>query len=303
MSEDTGSPARVIAYAFLANLAIALSKLAAGLYTGSSSLIAEAVHSFADTANQVLLFVGLHGAAKPADAEHPLGYGKLTYFWSFIVALMLFSVGGLFSIYEGVHKLESDATLTQPWVGLAVLALALVLESLSLAGCIREINLMRKQRSFGRWLRHTRNAEVVMVLGEDVAAIIGLFLAAGFLTTAWLTGDLAYDAYGSISIGCVLILVAIFVAARVESLLVGKSAEPELRQLIDEAIAEDEQILEVLNTITMHFGAKVMLAAKIRMDDNLSIGEVVRFINQLEVRIKTQFPEVAWCFIEPDNKS
>ena len=303
MSADSGSPARAITYALFANLAIALSKLAAGIYTGSGSIIAEAIHSLADTANQVLLFIGLKGATRPADAEHPLGYGKLTYFWSFIVALMLFSMGGLFSIYEGVHKLEGEAPLNEPWVGLAVLVVALVLESLSLSGCLREVNLMRRGRAFRDWIKHTRNAEIIMVMGEDIAAIIGLVLAFGFLCAAWLTGDPTYDAWGSISIGSVLILVAIFVAIRVESLLVGKSAEPELRRLIDEAIAGDEHILEVLNTITLHFGAKVMLAAKIRMNDAMPLGDAVRFINQLEARIKNRFPEVGWCFIEPDNKS
>lgn len=302
MSAATGSPGRAIFYALLANLAIAVSKLLAGLYTGSGSIIAEAVHSLADTANQVLLYIGLRGAAKPADADHPLGYGKLTYFWSFIVALMLFSMGGLFSVYEGMHKLAGGDHLHQPWVGLLVLLMALLLESLSLAGCLREVKLIRGTRPLASWLEHTRNAEIIMVIGEDVAAIIGLILALGFLSTAWLTGNPTYDAWGSVSVGCVLILVAVFAAIRVQSLLVGKSAEPDLRRLLDEAIAEDEHILEVLNTITLHFGARIMLAAKIRMDDDLSIGDAVNFINQLEVRIKAQFPEVGWCFIEPDDK-
>lgn len=301
MPAESGSPAKAIFSALLANLAIAISKLIAGLYTGSGSIIAEAIHSLADSANQILLFVGLRGAARPADADHPLGYGKLTYFWSFIVALMLFSSGGLFSIYEGIHKLGDTGPLKEPWIGLLVLLAALLLESLSLLGCIREVNLMRNGRPFGHWLKHTRNAEILMVMGEDVAAIIGLFLAIGFLSAASLTSDPAYDAWGSIAIGSVLIVVAIFVAIRVESLLVGKSAEPELRRLIDEAIAEDEHISEVLNTITLHFGAQVMLAAKIRMDDAMTLGEAVECINHLEVRIKARFPEVGWCFIEPDN--
>ena len=301
MSANPGSPARAILYALLANLAIAISKLIAGLYTSSGAMIAEAIHSFADTANQVLLFVGLRSSTRPADAEHPLGYGKLTYFWSFIVAILLFSMGGLFSISEGIHKLEAETALKVPWVGLLVLLVAIVLESASLAGCLREVALLRSGKSFRGWLRHTRNAELIIVLGEDIAAIIGLLLAMGFLSAAWITGDTRYDAWGSICIGSVLILVAIFVAVRVQSLLVGKSAEPDMRRLIDEAIAADEHVVEVLNTITMHFGAQVMLAAKIRMDDGMSLGDAVRFINQLESRIKTRFPEVEWCFIEPDN--
>ena len=300
MSPESGSPARAIFYALLANLAIALAKLVAGLYTTSGSILAEAIHSLADSANQVLLFVGLRGAARPPDADHPLGYGKLTYFWSFIVALMLFSAGGLFSIYEGVHKLARETTLVQPWVGLLVLFVALIIELGSLSGCLREINLMRQGRPLTEWIKHTRNAEILMVLGEDLAAIVGLALALAFLSAAWLTGDVAYDAWGSISIGCVLVLVALFAGIRIESLLVGKSAEPRLRRLIDETIAEDEHVLAVLNTITLHFGASVMLAAKIRMSDTIAVGDAVHFINALELRIKERFPEVGWCFIEPD---
>jgi len=302
MSPDSGSPARAILYAFLANLTIALAKLVAAIYTASGAMLAEAIHSAADTANQVLLFVGLRGSARPPDAEHPLGYGKLSYFWSFIVALLLFSMGGLFSIYEGIHKLESGVELNQPWVGLLVLGAALVIETLSLLGCMREINLMRRARPLRTWLQHTRNAELIVVLGEDIAAIIGLLLAFGFLCAAWLTGHSTYDAYGSICIGIVLIFVAVFVGFRVQSLLVGKSAEPELRQLIDETIAADDNVLEVLNTITIHFGAKVMLAAKIRMRDDIDLGQAVNAINQLEARIKERFPEVGWCFIEPDRQ-
>ncbi|MCB1691833.1 MAG: cation diffusion facilitator family transporter, partial [Pseudomonadales bacterium] len=297
-----GSPARAILYAFLANFSIAIAKLIAGVVTASGSMIAEAIHSAADTTNQVLLFVGLRGAAKRPDADHPLGYGKLSYFWSFIVALMLFSMGGVFSVYEGLHKLEAGHELNHAWVGLIVLAVAFCIEGLSLFGCLREINLMRGEKRVSQWIRETRNAELVVVLGEDLAALLGLVLAFGFLLTAWLTGNPAYDALGSISIGVVLIGVALFVAVRIQSLLIGKSAEPALRARIDEAIAAEDGVKEVLNTITLHFGANVMLAAKIRFDDSQSLGEVVDIINRMEQRLKANFPELAWCFIEPDRQ-
>ena len=303
MAAHSGSPIKAILFAFSANLAIALTKFGAALFTGSGSMMAEAIHSAADTANQMLLFVGLKGSARPATPEHPMGFGKLSYFWSFVVALMLFSMGGMFSIYEGIHKLDGSGELKQAWVGLVVLVIAITLEGASLAGCLREVNLMRGDRPILAWLRHTRSAEIIVVLGEDMAAIVGLVLAFCFLLTAWLTGDAAFDAWGSICIGVVLILVAAFIAVRVQSLLVGKSAEPELRQLIDEAIGEDDHVLEVLNTITMHFGAKVMLAAKIRMHEDMTLGRAVTFINELEARIKARFPEIAWCFIEPDNRA
>ncbi|MGI9308617.1 MAG: cation diffusion facilitator family transporter, partial [Gammaproteobacteria bacterium] len=206
--------ARAILYAFVANFGIALAKTWAAVFTGSGSMLAEAIHSYADSGNQVLLFLGLRGSQRPADAEHPLGYGKLSYFWSFIVAIMLFSLGGLFSIYEGIHKLQHPEPLNQVWVGMLVLAGAVVLEGLSLAGCLREISRLRRGRPLREWLKVTRNAELVVVLGEDIAAQLGLLLALVFLGISALSNDPLYDALGSICIGAVLIVVSIFVALR-----------------------------------------------------------------------------------------
>ena len=301
MSSASGSPARAILYAFVANLCIAIAKLATALYTGSGSMLAEAIHSFADTGNQVLLFIGLKGAQRAPDEDHPLGYGKLSYFWSFIVALMLFSVGGLFSIYEGLHKLSSSTELNQIWIALVVLGLAIVVESISLMGAIREANLMRGHKTLFAWLKHTRNAEIVVVIGEDIAAILGLTIAFFFLGLTWITGHPIYDAIGSVCIGVVLILVAIFLVVRLQGLLVGKSAEPDLQNLIEELIADQDQIQAVLNTITLQMGPKVMLAAKIVIDENTSVGEAVLLINELERKLKAAYPEIGWCFIEPDN--
>jgi cation diffusion facilitator family transporter len=296
-----GSSAKAILYAFLANLGIALSKTWAAFFTGSGSMLAEAIHSYADSANQVLLFLGLKQAQKPADAEHPLGYGKMSYFWSFIVALMLFSVGGLFSIYEGLHKLEISEPLNEVWVALLVLGVAIILETLSLLGCLREIRKLRKQQSLRAWLKETRNAELVVVFGEDIAALVGLALAFGALSLAALTGDPVYDAIGSIAIGVVLIVVSVFIAIRIRSLLVGRSAEPRLQRIIADVINSDEAFVELFNAITIQFGPKVMLAAKVRMAPELSVPEAVRHINALEQRIKTKAPEIGWCFIEPDD--
>ena len=301
MSSGAGSPVKAILYAFLANLGIALAKLATAIYTGSGSMLAEAIHSFADTGNQVLLFIGLKSSERPPDDDHPLGYGKLTYFWSFIVALMLFSVGGLFSIYEGVHKLSAETELYQVWIGLVILGLSIVIEGFSLMGAMHEANLMRGDRPLLNWLRHTRNAEIVVVIGEDVAAIVGLAIAFCFLGMTWLTGDPVYDALGSICIGVVLIAVAIFLVVRLQGLLVGRSAEPDLRALIDELIADHDQVQEVLNTITLQMGPKVMLAAKILIDEDVPVGKAVELINDLERKLKQAFPEIGWCFIEPDN--
>lgn len=299
-SHQQGHAARAILYAFVANLGIALAKTWAAIFTTSGSMMAEAIHSFADSGNQVLLYLGVRQSVRPPDVEHPLGYGKLSYFWSFVVAILLFSVGGLFSIYEGMHKLHSVEPLTKPWVGLVVLGISVALELFSLMGCLREIKLLRQHRSLKDWLRHTRNAELVVVLGEDLAALLGLVLAFGFLGLTTVTGNLVYDAIGSICIGVVLIIVSVFIAWRIKSLLVGRSAEPDLRRVIDEIIAAQDGIDDVFNTITMQFGPKVMLAAKLKIRPGVSIETAVEQINELERKIKERVPQVGWCFMEPD---
>jgi cation diffusion facilitator family transporter len=297
---STESSARAILYAFVANLGIALAKLAAALYTHSGSMLAEAIHSFADCGNQVLLFIGLKQAQKPPDAKHPLGYGKVTYFWSFVVALLLFSMGGLFSINEGWHKLHSTEELHKVWVALLVLGVSVALEFGSLMGCLREIKKLRGDRSLGYWLKNTRNAELVVVLGEDVAALVGLMLAFVFVALAAVTGNPVFDAIGSIVIGIVLVCVSIFVAMRIKALIVGRSAEDDLQEAIRADIAADPNIDALLNAITMQLGPDVMLALKVRMKPGVSIETAVAHINALEQRIKGKFPEVAWCFVEPD---
>ena len=297
---DHGSSARAILYAFTANLGIALAKLAAAIYTHSGSMLAEAIHSFADCGNQVLLFLGLRQAQKPPDAKHPLGYGKVTYFWSFVVALLLFSMGGMFSMYEGWHKLHATEPLNKPWIALLVLGVSVALEFGSLLGCLREIKKMRKERSLGYWLRHTRNAELVVVFGEDVAALIGLVLAFAFVGLAMVTGNMVFDAIGSITIGVVLVCVSIFVAVRIKGLLVGRSVEEDLQEALRAEVTADPDIVELLNAITMQMGPDVMLALKVRVRGGLSIEAAVERLNALERRIKTKFPEVAWCFVEPD---
>ncbi len=300
MSSDHGSSAKAILYAFLANLGIAITKSAAAAFTNSGSMLAEAIHSYADCTNQVLLYLGLKQADRPPTAEHPLGFGKATYFWSFVVALLLFSIGGLFSIYEGWHKLHQPEALNKAWIALTVLGIAIVLETGSLVGCLNEIRKIRRDRAFGTWLEHTRNAELVVVLGEDIAALAGLALAFVFVSLAAWTGDTRFDAIGSIAIGAVLILVAAFIAVRISALLIGKSAEPHLERRIEALIAADPAIEKLLNTITLQMGPKVVLAAKVKMQPGLTIETAVDRINELERRIKEEAPEVGWCFVEPD---
>ncbi|MCI0516678.1 MAG: cation diffusion facilitator family transporter [Woeseiaceae bacterium] len=295
------STARAILYAFLANLGIAIAKSWAAWLTGSGSMLAEAIHSYADSGNQVLLYLGLRQSTRAPNAEHPLGYGKLNYFWSFIVAMLLFTLGGLFSVYEGIHKLMQPEPLTMAWVALLVLGVAIVLETFSLLGCLREVRHIRGERPFRDWLRHTRNSALVVVLGEDVAALVGLVLAFAFVSLAALTGNTVFDAVGSICIGIVLLTISVFLVVRVQSLLVGRSADPQIQQSIAETIRRYPDIEEVFNTITMQFGPDTMLAAKIRLKSGLDIDRAVALINGLEEELKAHIPELRWCFIEPDT--
>ena len=299
-SSTHSSTARAILYAFLANSGIALAKSWAAWLTGSGSMLAEAIHSYADAGNQVLLYLGLTRSTKPADADHPLGYGKVSYFWSFIVAMLLFSVGGLFSIYEGIHKFLHPEPLTQLWVALLVLGFAIVLESFSLFGCLREIKHIRGERPFREWLKHTRSSELLVVFGEDVAALLGLCLAFVFVTLASLTGNVTFDAIGSACIGVVLVTISVFLSMRVRALLVGLSADPEIQKAIDKVIAAEDDIERVFNVITMQLGPDTMLAAKIKLRSGVDIDTAVATINRLEQALKSKVPNLKWCFVEPD---
>ena len=302
MAASNGSPIRAILYALSANFGIAIAKSFAAYFTASSSLLAEAIHSYADTGNQLLLLLGLYRARKPADSDHPLGYGKVSYFWSFIVAIILFSLGGLFSIYEGWHKLADPQPLRHAWVAISVLAISIVLEGFSMFGCITEVNHMRGERSLWRWLHESRNAELVVVFGEDLAALLGLVIALVFVSLAAASGDSTLDAYGSMAIGVVLLAVSVFVAIRIKALLIGRSADPDLAEAIEVLIAKDDDIVEVYNVITLQLGPQVMLAAKIRMRSGLGIDLACEKINALEDQLQARFPEIAWSFVEPDVK-
>jgi cation diffusion facilitator family transporter len=291
---------RAIVYALGANGAIALAKYVAAWITGSSSMVAEAVHSTADCGNQLLLLLGLRQAQRPPDSKFPLGHGKETYFWSFIVALMLFSVGGLFSIYEGVHKLSGGGSLASPLVALGVLAFSIVMESFSMAGCMREVNKVRAGRSTWEWFRSTRNAELVVVFGEDLAALAGLVIAFCAVLAAWLTGDLRWDAAGSISIGALLVIVAVMVGIQVKSLLVGQGVEEPVRRAMVAFLEGQAAVERVLDLRTLHMGPDVVVAVKARMRDHGGQDALIDAINRTEVAFKARFPEVQWTFFEPD---
>jgi cation diffusion facilitator family transporter len=299
MSHEASS-LKSIFFALGANAAIAGAKLFAAVHTGSNSMLAEAIHSFADCGNQGLLLLGLKRAARPPSPDYPLGYGKAIYFWSFIVALILFSMGGLFSIYEGIHKLESHEGLESPWLAVGILVFSIVMESVSLYGCLREVNKQRGRRGLWRWFRETRQSELIVVLGEDIAALAGLMLALMAVLLAIVTGDPMYDAAGSIAIGALLVLVAVGVGAEIKGLLIGQSVEPEIRQAIRDYLENCEEIARVFNIITLQLGDDVMVAVKAEMRDVIAAADLMQDINRCEAGLRRAFPRVRWVFFEPD---
>ncbi|WP_018693113.1 cation diffusion facilitator family transporter [Algicola sagamiensis] len=291
-----------ILYALAANFVIAIAKLAAAIYTGASSMLAESIHSFADCGNQGLLIYGLKKSKRPPSSEHPLGYGKVIYFWSFIVALMLFSMGGLFSIYEGIHKLDSTEMIKSPLVALGVLLFGIIAEGLSMYGCIKEVNKDRGDMSFYRWFRETRKSELMVIFGEDLAALLGLVFAFVALSMAMVTGNPFYDAIGSISIGVLLIVVAIFIGIEVKSLLVGQGVEPRIKDKMVSFLESQGEIEQVYNLVSLQMGNDIMVAIKAKMIRTGSEDALVANINLCESRFKAEFPDVVWLFFEPDIK-
>lgn len=292
---------RAVFFALGANAAIAAAKYVAAWITGSGSMLAEAVHSTADTGNQLLLLLGLKRARRPASADYPLGLGKETYFWSFIVALMLFSLGGLFSVYEGLHKLAAREAVSAPFVALGVLGFSVVMEAVSMAGAMREVNKLRGRQPLWAWFRSTRNAELVVVFGEDLAALVGLALAFCAVLATWISGDPVYDAIGSIAIGALLIAVAIAVAIEVKALLVGQGVEEPVRAEMVAFLEADPAVERVLNLLTLHMGPDVMVAVKAQMREQGSQAALVDAINRVEAAFRQRFPQTHWIFFEPDT--
>jgi cation diffusion facilitator family transporter len=283
-------------------LGIAITKTVAAVITGSGAMLAESIHSYADCGNQGLLFLGLKAAKKKPDVEHPLGYGKSTYFWSFIVALMLFSLGGLFSIYEGIHKLHSTEELNSPYVAIIVLSVSMLLEAASLWGCITQINKLRHGVSLWQWLKNSRQSELVVVFGEDIAALFGLLFALVAVVLSLVTGNPIYDSIGSIGIGILLVIVSFFVAVKVKSLLIGQSADEDIRLGINDFLEKRPEIEQVLNVITLQLGPQIMLTVKAKMAEKKSVEKLINDINACEKELKSLFPTIQWVFFEPDKE-
>ena len=284
------------------NVVIASSKgIAAGL-TGSGAMLAETLHSFADCGNQLLLLIGVRKSRRPPDAKYPLGHGREMYFYSFIVALLLFFGGGVFSIYEGLHKIQHPEPVGDITVALVILGLSIVLEGWSCYGNIKAMNERRGTTPFFRYLKETKDSDLIVVFGENSAAVLGLVLAGTALLIAKATNDGRWDAAGSLSIGLVLVGVATFLAREVKSLLVGEAADPKLHAVAQELVDLDPNVDKLIAILSIQQGpGEIVVAMKLKFRDGLETRQMVAAINEFERALEARMPEVKWSFIEPDD--
>ncbi len=295
-----GSSSEVVK-SLIVNLVIAASKGVAAAITGSGTMLAETLHSFADCGNQVLLLVGIKQSHKPPDETHPLGYGRNMYFYSFIVALLLFSGGGVFSIYEGVHKLQHPEEVGDIMIAIIILAVAIVLEGWATLGNLKVMNQRRGKTPFLKYLKESKDSDLVVVFGENSAAVLGLVIAMIAVVVAKQTNDGRWDAVGSLAIGIVLVGVAIFLAREIKALLVGEAADSQLISSIHELAEADPHVEKVLRILSIQQGpGEVLLAMKIKFK-KMDSDQLVDGINAFEKNLHIKVPEVKWCFIEPDR--
>jgi cation diffusion facilitator family transporter len=299
MSHQANS-VKSIFYALIANGAIAIAKTVAAVITGSGSMMAESIHSFADCGNQLLLLLGIKRAKRPPSSEYPLGYGKEIYFWSFVVALILFTLGGMFSVYEGIHKFQHPEALSSPYIAIAVLVFAIAAESASLYGCLLEVNKTRGDQSLWQWFRESRQSALIVVFGEDIAALAGLTIALVAIALTMITGNPLYDACGSIAIGILLVIIAIMIGREVKALLIGQGVDGRTREAMLRFLMQREELDQVFNLLTLQLGDDVMVAVKAKMVDTQSSDELIRAINNCEAAFREAFPQVLWLFFEPD---
>jgi cation diffusion facilitator family transporter len=300
MSTEGGN--RAVIAALLANTGIAITKFIAFALTQSSSMLAEAIHSVADSGNQVLLLVGGKRAARTATPQHPFGFGRDRYIYSFIVAIVLFSVGGLFAIYEGWHKLMHPEELTSPGWAIGVLLVAIVLEGFSLRTAAKETAAVKRPgESYWQFIRQARQPELPVILLEDVGALTGLVLALLGVGLAALTGNGVFDGLGTVCIGVLLVVIAAILAVETKSLLIGESATPEAQRRITEALEGGDSGLSVIHMRTQHLGPEELLvAAKIAVRHDDTAASIARAIDDAEARIRAAVPIARVIYLEPD---
>jgi cation diffusion facilitator family transporter len=296
-----GSRKAIIA-ALLANLGIAIAKFVGFLITSSAGLLAEAVHSLADTGNQALLLLGGHRARKTADVEHPFGYGRERYFWAFVVAVVLFSVGGLFALYEGISKLRDPHEVESLWVAIGILIFAIILESISLRTAYRAAKHRRPPGvSWWSWIRTAKEPELPVVLLEDTGAEIGLFFALGGVLLAHYTDEPRWDALGSIAIGVLLVVIAILLAVEMKGLLIGESASPADARLIATTLEGAPSVRRLIHLKTQHLGPdELLVGAKLEFEPELSVDELADAIDGAEKVLRDAVPIARVVYIEPD---
>jgi cation diffusion facilitator family transporter len=291
-----------IAAAFAANMGIAATKFVGFILTGSSSLLAEAIHSVADSSNQGLLFLGGRQATRGPDELHQFGHGRVRYFWAFVVAVVLFSLGGLFAVYEGYHKIKEPHELDSPAIAIGILLVAFVLESFALRTAVRHATPMRGNRTWREYVTQSRSPELPVLLLEDSGALIGLVCALLGVLLAVITGEPVFDGIGTLAIGIVLLGIAIVLAREMRSLLIGESAAPELERQIDAEFERAPEVRRVIHTLTQHIGPdELLIAAKLEFEPDLNTRQIVDAINAAEVRVRA-IPGIgtARIYVEPD---
>ncbi|MHA6624771.1 cation diffusion facilitator family transporter [Pseudonocardia sichuanensis] len=295
-----GGGTRAIVAALVANAGIAIAKFIGYLITGSSSMLAEAVHSVADTSNQGLLLLGGRTARREATPEHPFGYGRDRYFYSFVVALLLFTLGSVFALYEGIHKLEAHEPLTSPLVAVVILVVAIGLETYSFRTAIHESRPLKGSKTWWQFIRQSKTPELPVVLLEDLGALVGLVLALLGVGLSVLTGDPVFDAIGTICIGLLLGVIAIILIIEMKSLLIGEGAAPPVLSTIVSAL-EVEDVQRVIHIKTQYLGPEELLvAAKIALAPGLPLEAVARAIDAAEARIRERVPDARVIYLEPD---
>jgi cation diffusion facilitator family transporter len=299
MSTEGGTKAVVAA--LLANTGIAITKFGAFVVTGSSSMLSEAIHSLADSGNQLLLLLGGRRAKRVADEQHQFGYGRVRYVYAFVVSIVLFCLGGLFSIYEGWHKIHAPEELTSPAVAFIVLGIAIVLEGFSFRTAVREANRSRGSKSLYGFVREVRQPELPVVLLEDAGALVGLVFALLGVTLAVVTGDGRWDGVGALAIGSLLLVIAVFLALEMSSMLVGESAVPEQTAAILAALESEPLVERVIHLRTLHTGPdELLVAAKIAVRHDDTASAVAEAIDGAERRVREAVPEARWIYLEPD---
>jgi cation diffusion facilitator family transporter len=292
---------KAVVAALLANAGIAVAKFAGFLITRSGAMLAESVHSAADTGNQALLLLGQKKSRRAPTAEHPFGYGRERYFWSFVVALMLFSLGGMFALYEGVEKIRHPHELESPEVALFILGFAIVLELFSFRTAIVESRKVKGDESWWKFLRHSKTPELPVVLLEDLGALVGLVVAFAAVTTSVITDDSVYDAIGTLTIGSLLVIIAAFLAVEMKGLLIGEAASVSDQEGIAAAIEIEPAVKRLIHLRTEHLGPdELLVGAKIELVDGLTIEEVTEVVNRVETSVRRAVPAARVMYLEPD---